>query len=109
MFAQSVKAHLQNEIDQPGELKLSASNCKSCRVFSVVCSSACPDVHTILDIRISLYEPEACGITGRAYTFFERLLHASFDNIVACICEDGCPQCKHILNCAILRIRSQQT
>ncbi|CAO3696258.1 unnamed protein product [Umbelopsis ramanniana] len=50
--------------------------------------------------RISLYEPEACGTTGKAYNVFERLLHASYENISACDCEEGCPRCVHLSQCS---------
>ncbi|KAM3578449.1 ATP-dependent 3'-5' DNA helicase [Umbelopsis sp. WA50703] len=50
--------------------------------------------------RISLYEPEACGTTGRAYPVFERLLHAAYETIITCQCEEGCPQCVHYPQCS---------
>ncbi|KAJ2959119.1 hypothetical protein NQZ79_g5404 [Umbelopsis isabellina] len=46
--------------------------------------------------RISLYEPEACGTTGRAYPVFERLLHAAYETITTCKCKEGCPQSPYV-------------
>jgi ATP-dependent helicase YprA (DUF1998 family) len=85
MCEQNVKALWQSVNDRQGE-------------FALVCSTLVENKFQPTDSysvdRISLYEPEACGTTGRAYPVFERLLHAAYETIMTCQCEEGCPQCK---------------
>ncbi|OZJ06860.1 hypothetical protein BZG36_00217 [Bifiguratus adelaidae] len=50
--------------------------------------------------RISLYEPNPCGITVKTFQFFPDLLTKALETIQACPCKDGCPECVHSTICS---------
>ncbi|CAO3690216.1 unnamed protein product [Rhizopus stolonifer] len=51
-------------------------------------------------IRLSVYEPQPCGVSRQLYKFFDQLLQTCIQQIEECSCENGCPSCIHLSNCS---------
>jgi DEAD/DEAH box helicase domain-containing protein len=50
--------------------------------------------HELILDRLSVYEPEPCGVTRQLYKFFDPLLTTCLQQIKECDCKEGCPSCK---------------